>query len=301
MKLLRVFGVLLALVGVVWMAILIAASSGLVFATRAFAQTRQDDWYRGRDLMVLAGRGGSIGVSIRDVLPAEAGGTAQGVLIDEVRPDSPADRAGVKRGDVIVEFDGERVRSARQFTRLVQETSPGRVVKATLVREGQPSDVEITIPAERDRRRGDVVISGDFGDYMRDLGRDLGRLGDQFPSFDFNFDFPPLSGRRLGVNVQELSSQLAEHFGVRDGVLVTSVTAGSAASRAGLKAGDVITAINGQRVAARDDLARGLRDAERDAQGNTVDVTLTVTRDRQETTIRATIDAPRRFPRGRPA
>jgi len=316
MRLLKIFGVLVALAGVAVLAIVLGAAANVVFNSPAIAQDRpfdsaqgraddrpgRDD-RRGREVTVLAGRGASIGVSISEALPAEAGGQpAAGVLVDEVRPDSPADRAGVKRGDRIVEFDGERVRSTRQFSRLVQESTPGRAVTAAIVRDGRRSDVQIT-PTETDRRR-DVIISGDFGDYMRDLGRDLGRLGDRLPNFDFNFDFDMpglMSGRRLGVTVSELTSQLAEHFGVRDGLLVTSVTEGSPASRAGLKAGDVITSINGRRVDSRDDLLRELRDANRDARSGSSEVTIGIVRDKQETTVRATIESIRRPLRGRPA
>jgi S1-C subfamily serine protease len=263
---------------------------------------RDDRFDRPRTLSLLAGRGAAIGVSIRDVMPAEAGGQPPaGVLIDEVRPDSPADKAGIKRGDVIVEFDGERVRSARQFSRLVQESTPGRTVTAAILRGDQRSSVQIT---PNDERRGDVMVSGDFGGYMRDLGRDLGRLGDRLPAFDFNFDFdlPAFAtGRRLGVSVAELTSQLADHFGARGGVLVTSVTEGSAASRAGLKAGDVITSINGARVESREDLLRELRDADRDARdgdpGN-VELNIGIVRDRKESTVKATLES-RRPPRGR--
>src|SRR5262245_20723035 len=248
MRLLKMFFVLVFLAGA---AIVTVALAPTVYGQR-------DDRGGNRSVTILSGRGASIGVSIRDVMPAEAGGqppeTMSGVLIDEVRPDSPADKAGIKWGDVVVEFDGERVRSARQFSRLVQETTPGRTIKATIVREGRRSDVQIT---PDDQRRGDVLVTGDFGDYFRDLGRALGRLGDRFPAFDFNFDVPMLaSGRRLGISVSELTSQLADHFGVQDGVLVTSVTDGSAASRAGVKAGDVITSVDGQRVASREDLLR---------------------------------------------
>src|SRR5206468_11748021 len=122
----------------------------------------------------------AVGVTVRDARPAEAGGDRPaGVIIDEVRPSSPAEKAGLQRGDLLVEFDGERVRSARQFARLVQETVPGRAVKAGIMRDGRRSDVEIT-PVGEDDRRGDVAIhGGDFSNYMRDLGR----FGDHF-----NFD-----------------------------------------------------------------------------------------------------------------
>jgi len=295
MRLLKIFTVLVVLGGVGLIAVVTAPS---IYGQRDDRPER-----RSRELSILAGRGASIGVSIRDVMPAEAGGQPpRGVLIDEVRPDSPADKGGMKRGDVVVEFDGEHVRSARQFSRLVQESTPGRSVTATVVRDGQRRDLQIT-PSENDRR-GDVMISGDFGDYWREFGRDLGRLGDHLPSFDFNFDFdlPGLmSGRRLGISVNELTNQLAEHFGVKDGVLVTSVTEGTPAARAGLKAGDVITSINGQRVESREDLMRGLRDADRDARSGSFDVTIGFVRDKKESSVKATIDSARRLLRGRPA
>src|SRR3989442_11987524 len=242
-----------------------ALAQGRPFDSHALAQGRQDDRPERRALSMLTGRGAAIGVSIRDVMPAEAGGQPQGgmsgVLIDDVRPDSPADKAGLARGDIVIEFDGERVRSARQFSRLVQETAPGRAVKAVMLRGGARRDLEITPAGDADRR-AELMIHGDIGDYMRDLGRDLGRLGDRLPPFNFNFDFDmPLAGRRLGVSVEELTSQLAGYFGAKDGVLVTSVADSSAASRAGLKAGDVITAINGQSVRSREDLLRGIREA----------------------------------------
>lgn len=281
--------------------VVMACVSVFVLATAPALHGQRDDRSerRSRELTVLSGRGASIGVSIRDVMPAEAGGQPQpGVLIDEVRPDSPADKAGLKRGDVMVEFDGERVRSPRQFSRLVQESSPGRTVKATIVRGGKRSDVQIT---PDDERHGDVLVSGDFGNYFGDLGRDLWRLGDQLPAWNFDFDFPGLAtGRRLGITVNELTTQLADHFGVRDGVLVTSVTEGSPAAQAGLKAGDVITSLDGQRVGSREDLTRALRDADRDSRSGSVDLTIGIVRDRKESTLKATIDS-RRPMRGRPA
>jgi len=292
MRLLKIFTVLVVLGGVGLIAVVTAPS---IYGQRDDRPER-----RSRELSILAGRGASIGVSIRDVMPAEAGGQPpRGVLIDEVRPDSPADKGGMKRGDVVVEFDGEHVRSARQFSRLVEETPPGRTVKATIMRGGQRRDVQIT-PSEG--RRAGAFRDGDgirpFGNL--DQLRELGRLSERMAPFNFNFDFDfpgVLSGRRLGVGVTELTDQLAQYFGARDGVLVTSVTDGSAASRAGLKAGDVITAINGRPVRSREDMVRELRDATGE------DVTIGIVRDRKETTVTAKIESePRRPARGaRPA
>jgi serine protease Do len=283
MKLLKMLTVLMALTGLGLVAILAAPS--------LYGQGDDRPEVRARELTILSGRGSSIGVSVRDVGPAEAGGEKpfEGVLIDEVRPGSPAEKAGLRRGDIIVEFDGERVRSARQFGRLVQETPAGRAVKATITRDGQKKDVQIT-PAEG---RGATMLFD--GDRMREQ---LGDFAARLPDMNFNFDFDlpgTLSGRRLGVTVDELTHQLADYFGAKDGVLVTAVTDGSAAARAGLKAGDVITSINGDRVTSREDLVRGLRETTKE------DVTIGIVRDKKESTVNAKIDPLRRPTRGRPA
>jgi serine protease Do len=287
MRLLRFAAVFVTLLGVAALALVYAPATMRPFNSDAHAQDRRD-----RTMTVLAGRGSGIGVRITDR-------SEGGVVIDDVVTDSPADKAGLKRSDVIVQFDGERVRSARQFARLVQETPSGRTVKVTITREGRQQDVQVT----PDERRGDVLVSGDiwsgdyFGGSMRDLGRDLGRLGDRLPPFNFNFDFdtPFMSNRRLGVTTEELTGQLADYFGAKDGVLVTSVAADSAAARAGLKAGDVITSINGSRVGSREDLVRGLRDATSD------DVPIGIVRDKKESSVTVKIESARRTPRGRPA
>lgn len=230
--------------------------------------------------MVLAGRGSEIGVQVVD---AKDGG----VVVEEVRPDSPAEKAGLKRADVVIAFDGERVRGTRQFGRLVQETPPGRTVKATIMRDGQKKDVQIT-PHES---RG-VLGRGAFdGDLLRGQRPELDWMRSRLPpEFNFNFNLPDvLAGRRLGVTVEELTDQLAQYFGVKEGVLVTSVADGSAASRAGLTAGDVITSIGGAGVRSRDDLVRSMRDATDD------EVKIVIVRERRETTITAKLESsPRR-------
>jgi len=288
MRLVKVFGALVALLGVMALALVVAPAVVGRGGWRALAQDRDRDTRRSNQMTVLAGRGSGIGVHITD--RAEGG-----VVVDTVESESPADKAGIKRSDVIIEFDGEHVRSARQFARLVQETPAGRTVKATITRDGQRRDVQIT-PDER--RGGDVMVmgGGDFlGDYMRDFGRDFGRLGDRFSNFNFNFDFPALSGRRLGVAVEELTGQLGDYFGAKDGVLVTAVTDGSPAAKAGLKAGDVITTVNGDRIASREDLVRAMRDTTNE------DVKIGIVRDKKESSVTAKIEPVRRPLRGRPA
>jgi S1-C subfamily serine protease len=228
--------------------------------------------------LALEGPGSSIGVTVTD----QAG--TDGVLIDSVRDGTPATRAGLLKGDVIVDFDGERARSARQFTRLVRETPPGRAVKMTVLRSGSKRTVDIT-PEVRDS-----VTLQQFPRVTRDALRALPR------DFNFNFDgngFESwnllVSPRRLGVMVSPLSDQLAAYFGVKDGVLVAEVLENTPAATAGLRAGDVITTANGRSVQSSADLSREVREAD---DGSAIE--LRVTRDRKETTLKVTL--PQRRP-----
>ena len=123
-----------------------AAGVGAAMAPVAHGQTKIVRTQSPRALEIITG-GSRIGVSIRDLEDADGTavkGVTAGVLVEDVTTESAAEKAGIRKGDAIVEFDGERVRSARQLTRLVQETPAGRTVQAAIVREGQRSTVSIT-------------------------------------------------------------------------------------------------------------------------------------------------------------
>ena len=254
----------------------------------AVSVAAQDRTERRRpNVMVLDGRGAQLGVRVSDVDVKDP----LGVRIDDVDPDSPAAKAGLREGDVVVEFDGERVRSARQFTRLVQETPDGRTVKIAVMRNGQKQTLDAT-PENR--------VTMDFGvdaDRLREEVERLREFRVEPPVFRyddrgprrFEYRLPervmPFMGSRgrLGVTVQSLTPELEEYFGARSGgVLVSSVTPDSAAAKAGLKAGDVITSINGRSVTGSADLMRELRDL-------SGEVTVGLLRDKQEMTLKAVL------------
>ncbi|MGE0813229.1 MAG: PDZ domain-containing protein [Vicinamibacterales bacterium] len=250
-----------------------------------------------RQVVSLDGRGSQLGVMVSDM--DEAG--ARGVRVDDVPKDSAAAKAGVKEGDVVLEFDGEQVRSARQLSRLVQETPSGRAVKMTVQRGPARQTLEVT------PENAEFGWTARLGPQIREeLERSLPRLRElpeiAGPAFNFRFDGrTALGGRaRLGVQAETLGDQLAEYFGAKDGgVLVASVTDDSPAARAGVKAGDVITSVNGTSVTD----ARGLMEELAEAPKNG-EVTLEIIRDRKPATIKATIDQPaveRRMRSRRPA
>ena len=278
MKLLKTLSVLVAAAG---LGILVVAAAPSVYghASGSGQDDRTERQRSRRDLTFLAGRGAEIGVSVRDV---DASDKARGgVVIEEVRPDSPADHAGLKTSDVVVEFDGEAVRSARQFTHLVQETAPRRPVKMTVVRDGARRDLQIT-PTE------DHAGFAFDGDRLRERIGDAWRMYERMPPFNFDFDLSlPFDGHgRLGVSVQELTPQLAAYFGVKEGVLVTAVGDETPGARGGLKAGDVITKVNGAPIRARADLVRELRDVGDDSQA-----TIAVVRDKKEMTVNVKLES----------
>jgi S1-C subfamily serine protease len=301
-----------AIFGTVLAVAVVAAVAGLV------AQTRQEpdrmEGPRARAVR-LDGRGGQLGVVVRDLDEAglkSAAGASSGVQIDDVDQDSAAARAGLREGDIVVDVDGERVRSARQFSRLIQETPDGRSVSLGVVRDGKKQSISVTPEARSFAFGFDAnPLDPDFAIGLRELGPRLReiepRLREIEPRLrefrfngpmDFDFDMTPriTSPRgRLGVQVNELTPQLAEYFGVKDGgVLVSSIIKDSAAEKAGLKAGDVITSINGDRVRRSDDLVDELRDA---SEG---EVTIGILRDKKESTVKATIESPRTVKPGRP-
>ena len=233
------------------------------------------------------GSGGRIGVSIRD-LEASDKTKSGGVVIESVDENSPASKAGLKTGDVVVEFDGERVRSVRQFTRLVNETPEGRNVAAAVMRDGQRVTVTVTPESSNSAFR---FFNGDEWRMLEPLRRFETVPAPARPSTPRPAPLPPsldrfywAFGNQLGITIADLEPQLAEYFGTKDGVLVSSVTADSAAAKAGLKAGDVITSLNGNAVDSPNDLRSRIRDLGAD------EFTIGIVRDKKSMTLKGKLE-----------
>ena len=234
------------------------------------------------------GSSASIGVGIRDVTSDDAAkakqGQPSGAYIESVREGSPAAKAGLQTGDIVVDFDGERVRSASHFTRLVQESVPNREVTAVVIRGTSKQNLKISPDS-----------GGAFNIFSNNGRRQLENLQiNPRGNFDFNLDngairVLPATDNTLGVSVSPLSEQLASYFGVKQGVLVSAVASNSPAAGAGVRAGDVITAINGQSVSSRGEITRALRER----TGESAEIS--VTRDKKSLSLKATL--PGRTPR----
>jgi len=143
----------------------------------------------------------------------------EGVLVGDVTPKSPADLAGIKRGDVILSFDGKKVESSTQLRMMIADTPPKTQAKVGLLREGKTLEVTVTL-AERPKT----------------------------PQEQAPEESPPGSqtGEKLGLSLQDLTPDIASQLGYEkeQGALVAGVAAGSPAEEAGLGRGDLIKEVN---------------------------------------------------------
>jgi serine protease Do len=222
--------------------------------------------------------GPEIGVTIRDVTAEDAAPAKGGAMIESVRADSPAAQAGMRAGDLVTVFDGEPVRSARQLARLIDESPRNKQVAVSVIRSGNTVTLSVTPEA---RAPWQAAWPSPFPQNVPERELFLRQRPQRVTPGLF---VAPATGR-LGIQVQDLTTQLGEYFGVSSGVLVASVADNTPAKTAGLQAGDVITRVNGETVG---DGAQ-LRQRTVNATGAT---TLTVMRDRQEQTL--TLDLPAR-------
>ncbi|MGH9658704.1 MAG: PDZ domain-containing protein [Bryobacteraceae bacterium] len=227
-----------------------------------------------------------LGVGVREITAERARSLnlseERGVEVNSVEDDSPAAKAGLKPGDVVLDYNGQRVEGLEQFIRFVRETPVGRQTKILISRAGATQTLTATIGA---RDSSLIVRHGD------EVAITLPRIPEiRLP--DTPRVFTSWRSPVLGIESESLSSQLADFFGVKDGVLVRSVTKGSAAEKAGLKAGDVITKVDDKRVAGPREIASMLRPARKN-------ITLTVVREKREMTINVTLDDDASLPRPR--
>jgi serine protease Do len=239
-----------------------------------------------RKMILMGGEseGSWLGVELSDVtaekakelkLPGE-----YGAIVQSVREESPAAKAGLEKGDVILSFAGENVISVVQLGRLVRETPPGRTVSIEASRGGRTRTLTAKLAARPEAK------------WVSHFEMPHVEIPDvHIPNFDFNMMF--VGGPRLGISADELTPQLADYFGVKQGkgVLVREVEDGTPAQKAGLKAGDVIVKIGDKEIASISDLRRALRPDSDEKQK----VTLTLIRDRKEQTVSVELEAAHRM------
>ncbi|EDP74587.1 Do family serine endopeptidase [Hydrogenivirga sp. 128-5-R1-1] len=159
---------------------------------------------------------GWLGVVIQEITPdiAEAIGVREGILVAQVLKNSPADKAGLKVGDIIVALNGKKLDSVRDLQFTVMKTKPGTVVELTVIRDGKKKTIKVKI--------------GELPEKGKKLGGDVGE-------------------EDLGLNLRDLTPQEKARLGI-EGVVVVGVVPGSLANRSGLKPGDIIMRVNYREV-----------------------------------------------------
>jgi membrane-associated protease RseP (regulator of RpoE activity) len=241
------------------------------------------------------GDGGYLGIQTEEVnntnLSKYGLREVRGVAIEKVVEGSPADKAGLQDGDVIVRLNNEEITSVRKLTRMLGEISPDHQVRLTVVRSGAERDITATLGKRPTPRFENGAFSMNLPRSPLPPSAEFPRLprvermprGESLPGApDQPLVWRMGSGRRIGVGVTTLTKQLGEHFGVASGVMINEVRADSPAAKAGLKAGDIIVEADGREVKNEGDLILAI------AEKKEGDVTLTFVRDGNRQTITVT-------------
>jgi serine protease Do len=174
-------------------------------------------------------------------LPAE-----RGVTLGKIVPDSPAAKAGLKEGDVVTEINGQRIEGMEQFRRMIREIPAGRVAQFTVWRDGRAQSLQVTLGKAEIRHDTRMFVApaapGNFAFQMPDTP-EVGNIFEGGP-------WVTSSRTRLGIDAENLDGEFGNYFGAPEGegILVRGVFPDTPAAKAGLKAGDVITSVNDERV-----------------------------------------------------
>jgi C-terminal processing protease CtpA/Prc len=222
-------------------------------------------------------------------LPSE-----RGVVLSSIVTDSPAAKAGLKENDVVTEINGQRVEGAAQFRRMIREIPAGRAAQITVWRDGRAQTISVTLGKAEERRHSLKMFTpapgapGSFAFTMPEIP-----IG---PSMEWDGGRFLIGGQpRLGIDAEDLNGQLGSFFGAPDGegILIREVSPGSAAEKGGLKAGDVITSVNGERVRTVGDLREKLV-TKRETKDKDKDQTvkLGVLRNKSEVSLTVELPAP---------
>lgn len=257
-----------------------------------------DDDDHGVSVFLDEGDSSWLGVELHEVtsdtakelkLPAE-----RGVVLSSIVSDSPAAKAGLKENDVVTEINGQRVEGAAQFRRMIREIPAGRAAQITVWRDGRAQTISVTLGKAEERRNSFKMFApalgapGSFAFTMPEIP-----MG---PSMEWDGSRLMMGGQpRLGIDAEDLNGQLGSFFGAPngEGILVREVNPGSAAEKGGLKAGDVITSVNGERVRTVGDLREKLA-VKREAKDKDKDQTvkLGVLRNKSEVSLTIELPAP---------
>lgn len=239
------------------------------------------------------GGGSYLGVDTRDVTADRLADLKlkeeHGVEVTLVDQDAPAGKAGIKEHDVILTLNGNQVESVEQLRRMIREIPPGRIVNLGISRAGQLMTLKTQLA---DRRQTFALARPGKALTFAMPAIPAVPAMPAFPATPFvpDMDMPVSivvvhSSARSGLMVENLTPQLGDYFGAKDGkgVLVRSVEKGSRAEQAGFRAGDVIVKVNGESISDSGDFTHAVRGR----KGNSV--TVSIIRERKEQNLTLTV------------
>jgi len=170
-----------------------------------------------------------LGVGIQEITPelAESFGlkSSSGGLISNVFPESPADKAGFRPGDVVVEFDGKKIRDSHELPAMVARAAVGEKVRVKILREGRETELVV-------------------------------KLGEMEQGQKEAMETTSSKSKELGLAVRDMTPEELNEAGIKLGILVIGVEAGSPADFAGIRRGDILLAVNNVTVAKTSDFRK---------------------------------------------
>jgi len=219
---------------------------------------------------------GYLGVMLQELTPSMSKalqmGDQSGVMVNEVVDDSPADKAGLEDGDVILEFNGKTISDDAGLVKAVRATSPGDKVKVVVFRGGKKKTLDVEIGKQEAKN---VFFLSEDSDvhvpHIKHFEKDGNKViimsddDDDVLAWTMGEDMPfGLDRGYMGVNLDDLNEQMGEYFGVEGGkgALVTEVVEDSPAAKAGLKAGDVIVKLGEKDITSSGALHKAMTDTE---------------------------------------
>ena len=164
--------------------------------------------------------------------------TTKGVLISDVSKDSPAEKAGLERGDVIIRFDGKAVTDSHMLSRVVAAKKPNTTVTVEIIRDEKEKTLKVQL--------GTMPLNQQAA---------LSPMEQKSP---------------WGLTVQEITPDLASHLGLNPdekGVVISDVKSGSPAADAGLRPGDIIKEVDRKEITSLDDYNKAIKKADRNEGG----------------------------------
>lgn len=201
---------------------------------------------------------GWLGIYIQDIstelMEAMDLSSLKGILVNKVVDNSPADDGGIERGDVIVEFNDQRVVDTGQFIKLVRKTKPDDAVNITVIRDGDKKIIQVKMGKGKESDTYLKIDSDKFTVKKPKSEKSKIRI----------FGFGESTQGKIGVTLWDLNEQLGEYFGVKDGegALITELDEDGTGYKAGLSAGDVILKMDGNKIEDKSDVSELLADKE---------------------------------------